>query len=103
MSKFKFQLGQQARIAVSSETGEVIGRAEYPSQENSYYLRYKSADGRAVQQWWDESALSSADATSTARAPYSAEFVPCVASASRPSSTANATTEASPNPSGSNA
>lgn len=59
-SPFKFKLGQQVRIAVSGETGEIVGRAEYTTTENSYYLRYKGADGRAVRDWWDESSLAPA-------------------------------------------
>jgi hypothetical protein len=58
MSAFKFDLGQQACITVSGEIGEVTGRAQYTATENSYWLRYKSADGRGVQAWWDESSLS---------------------------------------------
>jgi hypothetical protein len=58
MKNFKFELGAQVTIAVSGESGEVLGRAEYQSSENGYFIRYKSADGRAVEQWWNESALS---------------------------------------------
>lgn len=57
-NKFKFELGSNVTISVSGESGEVIGRAEYQISENSYYVRYKSADGRAVETWWNESALS---------------------------------------------
>lgn len=105
---FKFNLGQQARIAVSGETGEVTGRAEYTTIENTYYLRYKSADGRAVQTWWDESALESAERQQPAcltcegrtlyREPYSAEFTTCPDCGGRPNSHASATTDASVNP-----
>ena len=61
--KFKHALGASVWIAVSGETGEVIGRAEYATAENNYYVRYKSADGRAVEAWWPESALNPASAT----------------------------------------
>lgn len=54
---FKFNLGQQVTIAVSGETGEILGRAEYTTAENNYYIRYKSTDGRAIENWWVESAL----------------------------------------------
>ena len=60
MNKFIYEIGQTVEIAVSGENGEVLGRAEYSTTENSYYVRYKSADGRAVQGWWEESALKSA-------------------------------------------
>ena len=56
---FAFQLGQQLRIAASGESGEVIGRAQYARSENQYLLRYRAADGRAVEGWWGESALTS--------------------------------------------
>ena len=45
------------KIFASGETGEVIGRSEYTYAENSYLVRYKSGDGRAVENWWTESAL----------------------------------------------
>jgi len=54
----KFELKQQVVITCSEERGEVIGRAEYLGGQNQYLLRYKCADGRAVEQWWNESALS---------------------------------------------
>jgi hypothetical protein len=55
--KFKFELNAQVSIGVSSEAGEVIARAEYATAENSYLVRYKSAQGVAVEAWWPESAL----------------------------------------------
>lgn len=57
MKSFKFELEQQVAIAVSAESGKVIGRAEYSNSENSYLIHYKCADGRAVNSWWEESAL----------------------------------------------
>ena len=58
---FKFNLGQAVIIECSGETGQVVGRAQYLSGEQSYQVRYKAADGRAVEAWWGESALSSRD------------------------------------------
>lgn len=58
MNEFKFGLGQTVSITASLESGEVIARAEYATSENSYLVRYKAADGRAVESWWGESALS---------------------------------------------
>lgn len=55
---FQFALGAAVAITVSSEKGVVIGRAEYINAENSYLVRYKAADGRAVESWWNESAAS---------------------------------------------
>ena len=53
----KFELGQQVQIEVSGEQGEVIARVEYKDAHPAYTVRYKSADGRAVEAWWNESAL----------------------------------------------
>ena len=57
MSEYKFNLKQQVKISASGESGEIIGRAEYTTGENMYLLRYKAADGRAVKDWWAESAI----------------------------------------------
>lgn len=54
----KHELESTVTIIASGETGEVIGRAEYSHSENQYQVRYKSADGRAVESWWAESALA---------------------------------------------
>lgn len=54
---FKFNLGATVAVAASGEKGEVIGRAEYSYAEPSYLVRYKAADGRAVENWWGENAL----------------------------------------------
>lgn len=62
MSELAFELGQKVRIKVSDEAGEIIGIALYAAQtENSYLVRYKAADGRAVENWWNESALAATD------------------------------------------
>jgi len=57
MTVFKFELGDRVVIAASGEAGTVIGQACYTFSETSYLLRYKSADGRAVEAWWVENAL----------------------------------------------
>lgn len=54
----KYALNQNVTIAASGEKGEVVGRAEYSNSEATYRVRYKAADGRAVESWWDESALA---------------------------------------------
>jgi hypothetical protein len=54
---FVFDLEQHAAIIMSGEVGIIVGRAQYTQGENSYLLRYKAADGRAVEAWWPESAL----------------------------------------------
>ena len=53
----KFELKQDVTIMASDEHGVVIGRAEYAYADPSYLVRYKCADGRAVESWWTESAL----------------------------------------------
>jgi hypothetical protein len=55
---FRFILDASVAIAVSGEQGTVIARAEYLNAENHYLVRYKAADGRAVEAWWGESALT---------------------------------------------
>lgn len=62
MNRFAFNLGQQVTITASGEQGTVLGRAEYINSTDSYFVRYRSADGRAVEQWWTEDALQSAEA-----------------------------------------
>lgn len=59
MNQFKFNLNQEV-LLFSGEAGEVIGRAEYTNSANQYRVRYRAADGRAVEAWWDEEALSAA-------------------------------------------
>lgn len=54
---FAFELNQEVTIAVSGEQGTVLGRAEYTTSSNTYYVRYRTADGRATEQWWQEDAL----------------------------------------------
>jgi hypothetical protein len=55
---FKFSIGSLVALRESGEQGRVIGRAEYEHCENAYYLRYKAADGRQVEQWWSESSIA---------------------------------------------
>jgi seryl-tRNA(Sec) selenium transferase len=58
MAMFKFELNQEVKIFRSNESGVIIGRAEYVSGLNNYFVRYVAADGRAVEAWWQEDALS---------------------------------------------
>ena len=60
MKSFAFELKQVVTISESGETGTIVGRAEYITSENQYFIRYKSADGRAVEAWWGESAIEAA-------------------------------------------
>ena len=59
MSNFTFALGEQCHITVSGEAGIVMGRAEYLSSPNHYWLFYKDADGCARECWWREDQLAS--------------------------------------------
>lgn len=54
---FKFALGEAVALTISDESGHVIGRAEYLNSDPSYLVRYKAADGWAVESWWSEDAL----------------------------------------------
>ena len=56
---FAFCLGDDVTIKVSGEKGYVIAMAAYLEADNGYLVRYKCADGRAVEQWWGEEALCS--------------------------------------------
>ena len=56
-SNFKYRLLQEVRVS-PTETGKVIARAEYYNAESSYQVRYTAGDGRKVEQWWAEDALS---------------------------------------------
>lgn len=55
--KIKYELNQKVTISVIGESGEVTGRAEYSHADTAYLVRYKSADGNAVESWWMESDL----------------------------------------------
>ena len=57
---FKFDLDTPVVIKISNEEGIVIGRAEYVHADPSYFVRYRAADGRAVEGWWDAAALAPA-------------------------------------------
>ncbi len=59
MPEFLFPLGSKVTIRASGEAGEVIGRAQYTNAADNYLIRYRCADGRAVEQWWAADALAS--------------------------------------------
>lgn len=52
---FKYKLGDKVSLIETEECGTIIGRSEYMTSENSYYIRYKTTDGRQVLLWWGES------------------------------------------------
>jgi len=57
MKDLRYELNQKVRITCSGEEGKVIGRAEYAEADNTYFIRYKAADGRAVESWWPENSI----------------------------------------------
>ncbi|MGJ0505631.1 MAG: hypothetical protein ACR652_00565 [Methylocystis sp.] len=58
---FKFNLRQSVALTQSAEAGVVVGRVEYTYSDNNYLIRYRSADGRQVQDWWPEDAITAAN------------------------------------------
>lgn len=51
----KFQLEQEVRIKLSSETGHVTGRCEYTNgTPNVYQVKYLSKAGSAQEEWFTE-------------------------------------------------
>lgn len=57
MDSMVFDLNAEVQLSMSAEQGVIIGRAQYSNKTNQYLVRYKSADGRLVENWWDEDAL----------------------------------------------
>lgn len=57
MKKFKFELKQAVVLSISGEAGKISARAEFSDSKNQYQVRYKAADGRAVDAWIYETEL----------------------------------------------
>lgn len=57
---FKFVIGANVSLSMSGEKGEIIGRAEYKTESNKYYVRYVTAQGSQTEDWISENALVSA-------------------------------------------
>ena len=55
--EFKYALGADVTISISGEEGTVVSRLDSENSEDQCQVRYKSADGRAVESWWVVSAL----------------------------------------------
>ncbi|MBO6755693.1 MAG: hypothetical protein JJ902_05170 [Roseibium sp.] len=66
MSEFKFDLKATVMLTVSGEVGKVVGRAQYTNSADQYFIRYQTADLRAVESWWSEDALQKVDVPSAA-------------------------------------
>ncbi|SPZ24043.1 Uncharacterised protein [Providencia rettgeri] len=58
---FKHELGQVVQVTISGEEGHIKGRAEYQNDTNQYYVHYLSADGRAMNSWFEEGEISPAE------------------------------------------
>ena len=54
MGKFKLDLNQFVELSISGEMGHIKSRAESINHCNQYLVHYKAADGRAVENWFDE-------------------------------------------------
>lgn len=61
MNNLAFQLRDAVIITASGEQGEVASRSESTFAEPQYLVRYRANDGRAVEQWWSQSALKHAE------------------------------------------
>jgi hypothetical protein len=57
---FNYIIGQNVKLSLSGESGDVIGRAEYKDQPPSYYVRYLAADGCQVKEWLNDDDLQPA-------------------------------------------
>ena len=59
---FKFNLGQLVQISISGEQGLVRARGDGVERTNQYLVNYKTAQGSATEQWWNEDQLETAPA-----------------------------------------
>jgi hypothetical protein len=53
----EFKLGGAVMITCSGERGRIIGLAQYEESGPDALIRYRAADGRAVESWWKISAI----------------------------------------------
>lgn len=51
------KLGDKVEIKISGEKGEINGIAQYIDAPTQFFIIYKSADGRAAKDWFQESEL----------------------------------------------
>lgn len=49
--RFKHKLGADVSLILSTERGQIIGRAEYTDQVPSYLVRYVNAQGVQTEAW----------------------------------------------------
>tara|TARA_R110000851_G_scaffold43447_3_gene107419 strand:+ start:55 stop:249 length:195 start_codon:yes stop_codon:yes gene_type:complete len=57
MSQFGFNLHDEVTIKISGEKGHIKSRAEHTTSDSNYRVMYKAADGRAVENWFDDAEL----------------------------------------------
>ena len=58
---FVFEISQKVALKDNPcESGEILGRAEYATSENQYFIRYKNGNNVTVENGWAESALNPA-------------------------------------------
>ncbi len=58
-SPFTFNFDEQVKIADSSNTGKVVGRAQIKESENMYLIRYSDpVSGPNIEEWIRQSRLS---------------------------------------------
>ena len=50
----KFEIGETVKMVETEEVGRITGVAQYESSPDSYYIRYRGADGRQCHVWWNE-------------------------------------------------
>jgi len=55
--EFDHNIHDVVMISVSGEVGEIVGRAEREYDLHEYLVRYKDANGCAVERWWNENAI----------------------------------------------
>lgn len=56
----EFKLGDQAKIARTGEAGTVEGLANYRTYPSMAWLKYRQADGRAGEGWFELTELEAA-------------------------------------------
>lgn len=77
--KFKFELKQEVEITCSGETGIVTCRMDNMDGKDQFRVRYKAGDGRAAENWWDQSALKAVSAAKPAAKKAPAKKAPAPA------------------------
>lgn len=54
-----FNIGDEVRVILTGQVGQVIGRAEYNNvYPNSYWVQYESGEGNLAKSWFDEQDLA---------------------------------------------